>query len=337
MNEHLLLPLLNEAYRLDSLQSEIPDGLLRLLKNQKYHLVGAHSAVKSCRWLREALVNGRPCYKQRFYGIKTHRCVQMTPAVHYCNMHCAFCWRAHSGDKPEIVCRETHDAAWDEPEKIVDECIRVQLKLLTGYKANPKVDKWRFREALKPGHVAISLTGEPTLYPELSELIHLFRKRRFTTFLVSNGTVPEALSELSEKPSQLYVSLCAYDEQSFLRTCRPQSAKAWAQLNETLSLLRTFKCPTVLRLTLARHLNLAHPESYARLIEKANPTYVEPKAYMHVGFSRLRLGYENMPSHAEIRSFAQALAEETGYNVLDEAPDSRVVLLSRLEKAIMLS
>jgi hypothetical protein len=31
------------------------------------------------------------------------------------------------------------------------------------------------------------------------------------------------------------------------------------------------------------------------------------------------------------------LAKETGYNVLDEAPDSRVVLLSRLEKAIMLS
>ena len=114
-------------------------------------------------------------------------------------------------------------------------------------------------------------------------------------------------------------------------------SKAWDRLNETLSLLRTVKCPTVLRLTLARHVNLAHPESYARLIEKANPTYVEPKAYMHVGFSRLRLGYENMPSHDEIRGFAQALAEETGYNVLDEAPDSRMVLLSRLEKAIMLS
>ena len=78
------------------MQSGVSDNLLRLLKNQKYHLVGSHSAVKSCKWLREALVNGRPCYKQRFYGIKTHRCMQMTPAVHYCNMHCAFCWRAHS-------------------------------------------------------------------------------------------------------------------------------------------------------------------------------------------------------------------------------------------------
>jgi tRNA wybutosine-synthesizing protein 1 len=235
------------------------------------------------------------------------------------------------------VWKETPDATWDEPERIFEECLRTQQKLLTGYKANAKVDKWKFREAMKPGHVAISLTGEPTLYPELGELIRLFHKRRFTTFLVSNGTIPEALSKLDEEPTQLYVSLCAYDEQSFLRTCRPQFPKAWARLNETLSLLGSVKCPTVLRLTLARHLNLAHPESYAKLIEKANPTYVEPKAYMHVGFSRLRLGYENMPSHAEIQGFAQALAEETGYNVLDEVPDSRVVLLSRLEKAIMLS
>ena len=261
----------------------------------------------------------------------------MTPAVHYCNMHCTFCWRAHSGDKPDLRWKETPNSQWDEPEQIVEECIKAQLKLLIGYKGNPKTDKWKLREALKPGHVAISLTGEPTLYPQLGELIRLFHKRRFTTFLVSNGTIPEALSKLSEEPTQLYVSLCAYDEQSFLRTCRPQFPRAWTRVNETLSLLQTFKCPTVLRLTLVRHLNLAHPESYARLIEKANPTYIEPKAYMHVGFSRLRLGYENMPSHAEIRSFAEALAKETSYNILDEAPDSHVVLLSRLEKAIMLT
>ncbi len=58
---------------------------------------------------------------------------------------------------------------------------------------------------------------------------------------------------------------------------------------------------------------------------------------MHVGFSRLRLGYRNMPTHKEIRDFAAALAEEMGYNILDEAPESRVVLLSRLEKPIRLA
>jgi len=315
----------------------VPNQLVRVLKTQKYHLVGIHSAVKRCRWLHETLVNDRPCYKQKFYGIKTHRCVQMTPTVHSCNMHCRFCWRVHSGDKQDLKWDETNVTTWDEPEQIVEGCINAQLKILTGYKGNPKTDRWKLREASNPGHAAISLTGEPTLYPHLGELIRIFHRRGFTTFLVSNGTLPEALTKMSEEPTQLYVSLCAYDEQSFLKTCRPQFAEAWTKLNETLSLLLSFRCPTVLRLTLVRHLNIKHPELYARLIEKANPTYIEPKAYMHVGFSRLRLGFENMPSHEEIRAFGEKLASESGYNILDEAPDSRVVLLSRLEKAIRLA
>jgi len=315
----------------------VSNQLIEVLRTQKYHLVGAHSAVKRCRWLHETLVNARPCYKQKFYGIKTHRCVQMTPTVHYCNMHCRFCWRVHSGDKPDLKWEEIRAAMWDEPEQIVEACIKAQIKILTGYKGNPRTDKLKFREALKPGHAAISLTGEPTLYPHLGELIRVFHRRGFTTFLVSNGTVPEALIKLSEEPTQLYVSLCAFDEQSFLKTCRPQIPRAWAKLNETLGLLPSFKCPTVLRLTLVRHVNMMHPELYARLVEKANPTYVEPKAYMHVGFSRLRLGFENMPSHMEISNFAEELSRETGYNILDEASDSRVVLLSRLQKAIRLA
>jgi tRNA wybutosine-synthesizing protein 1 len=232
---------------------------------------------------------------------------------------------------------ETTAAKWDEPEEIVEACVKAQLKLLTGYKGNPKTEKVKFREALRPKHVAISLAGEPTLYPYLGELIRSFHQRGFTTFLVSNGTVPEALTKLTAEPTQLYVSLCAHDEPSFLKTCRPQIPEAWEKLNQTLASLPSFRCPTVLRLTLARHVNMSHPEEYARLIEKANPTYVEPKAYMHVGFSRLRLGFENMPSHEEIRNFAFKLAEETGYNVLKQAPESRVVLLSRLKKPIKLN
>jgi tRNA wybutosine-synthesizing protein 1 len=87
-----------------------------------------------------------------------------------------------------------------------------------------------------------------------------------------------------------------------------------------------------MRMTLARGVNMENIKSYAKLVEKACPTYVEPKAYMHVGFSRLRLNFENMPSHEEIREFAAQLAKETSYSVLDEAEESRVVLLSKLEK-----
>ena len=308
---------------------------MKALKAQKYHIIGNHSAIKRCRWHYETLINDRPCYKQKFYGIKTHQCIQMTPTVIYCNMRCLFCWRIQSGDKG-LVWSEMAPPKWDDPELIIEGCIREKIRMLSGYKGNPKTNMKKYREALTPRHAAISLTGEPTLYPYLGGLIEGFHRRGFTTFLVSNGTNPDALLNLDEEPTQLYISLTAPDEETFIKTCRPMIPKAWDRLMETLSILKSFSCPTVLRLTLVKYLNMKRPDLYAELIKKAEPTYVEPKAYMHVGFSRLRLGYRNMPSHKEIREFAEKLSELTGYKILDEAPESRVVLLSRLEKPILL-
>jgi tRNA wybutosine-synthesizing protein 1 len=307
-----------------------------MLRRQKYHLVGSHSAVKRCRWLYKSIVHNRSCYKQKFYGIKSHQCLQMTPSVLHCTMRCIFCWRAQSGDH-DLRWDETSLPEWDDPEDIIEGCIREQKRILSGYKANIKADQKKCLEAVTPKHAAISLAGEPTLYPHLDGLIKGFHRRGFTTFLVSNGTVPKILSSLSEEPTQLYISVSACDKKTLSQVCRPHVPDAWKKLNETLSLLPSFKCPTVIRLTLARHLNLKHPEIYAQLIRKANPTYMEPKAYMHVGFSRLRLGYNNTPTHPEIRDFAAQLANEMSYNILDEAPESRVVLLSRLEKPIKLA
>ncbi|MEM2412842.1 MAG: 4-demethylwyosine synthase TYW1, partial [Candidatus Bathyarchaeia archaeon] len=314
----------------------VPDSLIEVLKKQRYHIVGRHSAVKRCKWLYEAIVHGRSCYKQKFYGIKSHQCIQMTPALFYCTQRCLFCWRAQSGDL-QITWEETKLPTWDSPEEIVEGCIKAQLAILSGYKGNPKADPQKLREALRPRHAAISLTGEPTLYEPIGELIHAFHKRSFTTFLVSNGTMPSALAKLSHEPSQLYVSVCAPNKETYRKVCRPLIPDAWEKLNETLELLHSFKCPTVIRITAVRGLNMENIEEYAKLIEKANPTYVEPKAFMHVGFSRLRLGYEGMPSHKEIREFALKLAEATGYKVIDESEDSRVVLLSRLEKPLRFS
>ncbi len=318
------------------MQSLVPDEILHMLRRQKYHVVGSHSAVKRCRWLYNSIVHNRSCYKQRFYGIKSHQCLQMTPSVFHCTMRCVFCWRAQSGDH-DLRWDETRLPEWDDPETIIKGCIREQKRILSGYKANSKADQKKRLEALTPKHAAISLAGEPTLYQHLDGLIKGFHRRGFTTFLVSNGTVPETLSSLSEEPTQLYISVSAFDKKTFTQVCRPHVPDAWEKLNETLELLPSFRCPTVIRLTLARHVNLEHPEVYAQLIRKANPTYMEPKAYMHVGFSRLRLGYSNTPTHPEIREFASQLADEMGYNILDESADSRVVLLSRLEKPIKLA
>ena len=58
------------------------------------------------------------------------------------------------------------------------------------------------------------------------------------------------------------------------------------------------------------------------------------KAYMHVGFSGLRLDYSSMPSHGEVQDFAIRLAERTGYRIIDDANESRVVLLSKRGKLL---
>jgi tRNA wybutosine-synthesizing protein 1 len=257
----------------------------------------------------------------------------MTPAAFYCTQQCLFCWRAQSRDL-QASWDELKLPTWDSPEEIVEGSIRAQQAILSGYKDNPKTNKQKLKEASAFKHVAISLAGEPTLYSHIGELIRIFHKRGFTTFLVSNGTVPTTLANLSEEPSQLYVSVCAPDKKTFESVCRPRISRGWEKLNETLEYLPNFKCPTAIRITCASGLNMRNINGYTELIGKSKPTYVEAKAYMHVGFSRHRLGYENMPGHKEIREFSQKLKDLTGYDLIDESAESRVVLLSRLKSSI---
>ncbi|MBN1159983.1 MAG: 4-demethylwyosine synthase TYW1, partial [Candidatus Diapherotrites archaeon] len=62
------------------------------LEKQQYRVVGNHSVVKICEWCKKSLRGEGVCYKQKFYGIKSHRCLQMSPAL-LCDQRCLFCWR----------------------------------------------------------------------------------------------------------------------------------------------------------------------------------------------------------------------------------------------------
>jgi len=317
--------------------AKLPEKLVEAYQHQRYHFIGKAGLVKPCRWLWRSLTTGgsEHCYKQRFYGIRSHRCVQFTP-VPVCSEACLFCWRVQPADLGETW----DELAWsefDDPAKLIDSTIREHKKILTGYWSNHKVNMMMLKEAMNPNHITASLVGEPTMYgaERLSTLFEEARQRGFkTVFLVSNGTFPEVLSKLSVEPSQLYISLCAPDEETYLKVCRPRVKDGWKRLNESIELLRSFKCPTVIRMTLARNFNLKDAQGYSKTILKGESTYLEPKAAMNVGYGLQtgRMKHENMPRHSEILEFSNELSNLTGYAILDDVLKSGVVLMSRLKK-----
>jgi len=299
----------------------------KILKKQQYAIVGNHSGVKLCHWMRQSLLYKRECYKQSFYGIKSHRCLQMTPSINQCNQMCLFCWR-HQG----FTEKEFDEI--DDPKFILEESIKAQQKLITGFKGDERCDMEKWREANNPNMVACSLTGEPTLYPKLSEFFDECHKKNMTTFLVTNGTNPDALKNMDVLPKQLYVSIVAPNETVYKKICSPLIPDGWKRINETLELLPSLDTRTVIRHTLVEGWNIdnRYIKEYARLNKKANPMFVEPKGYVFVGYSRKRMNISNMPPHPNIKKFGDRLADEMGYKLIMEKPDSRVVLLSEKDK-----
>ncbi len=311
--------------------------LAEIMIRQKYHFVGRHTVVKKCYWTHTAIVEGRFCYKCKFYGIESHRDIQMSPVAFWCWNACLHCWRIRPQDIG-IDVDETKMPFYDPPELIVDGIIEAHRRIMSGYYGHPKADPKMVEEAMNPAHVTMSLTGEPTLYPLLSDLIEEIHKRGMTTFIVTRGVRPDVLANLNEEPSQLYISLEAWDKKSYEYFNRPLVPRAWELTLETLEMLSSFSSPTVIRITLVKGWNDT-PEAiknFAKLIEIANPTYVEVKAYMWVGASRERLTRSNMPSHEEVKHVAQQLSELTGYPLYGESKSSRVVLLSAIPKPIRL-
>ncbi len=304
----------------------------KIYQKQGYRLVGTHqhSAVKICQWTKESLRTGRVCYKELWYPpVQSHRCMQMTPYLG-CDCHCVYCWRLHSGDRPELSWKEFPLGVerFDEPEEILRGAIEERKRLLMGWKGNPDVDRKKFEEALQPTMMTMSLTGEPTLYPKVPELVAEAKRRGMITFLVTNGTVPEALRDMNPLPHQLYVSVSAPDEDIYIHVVRPLIKDAWERLNRTLELLPSLETKKVLRLTMIKDRNMTNPEGYAQLIGKADPDFVELKAYEWVGQSQKRLPKKSMPYMKEVEEFATKIAQLTGYVVKAKFEPSGAVLLS---------
>lgn len=282
-----------------------------------------HTAAQTCGWTANALRGEGKCYKNIYYGIESHRCIQMTPVVR-CNERCVFCWRDHAGHAYEL-----DGVEWDDPEAVVDASISLQKKLLSGFGGNEKVPDEVFEQAMEPRHVAISLDGEPSLYPYLPELIDAFHDRDITTFLVSNGTRPEVIRECD--PTQLYISVDAPERHTFDQVVKAMEEDAWERLLETMDILaEKDETRTVLRTTLINGENMHSPDLYAAYYQRADPDFIELKAYMHVGHSRGRLDRDSMPDHEEVEAFAEDVKEYMPeFTECKGVPASNVALLSK--------
>lgn len=293
------------------------------LESSGYRFVGSHNhaAAKICHWTKQSILDRGVCYKEKFYGIESHRCLQMAPAVPNCQQKCEFCWRDLSYTQTQW------DGEYDDPKTIIDEAIEAQNNLLCGFFGNDKANKEKLEESKTPTNAAISLAGEPMLYPEIDELIAEFNRRNFTTFVVSNGQCVDKLKNLENEPYQLYLSLDAPTKKIYNEVCQPQISEGWDNLNQSLDTLASFNSSTCIRTTCVKGRNMINPEKYGELIKKSNPDFVEIKAYMCVGSSRYRLTPDNMPTFDEVKSFAQKIGENCGKKIVNESEVSRVVLL----------
>jgi len=301
------------------------------LENQQYRVVGKHSAVKICHWTKQAIKGVNACYKQKFYGIDCHQCMEMTPAVLWCNNNCGFCWR----NMEHMTTKSVTDDV-DEPRKLIKDMIEARRKLMLGFGGNPNVDKKLYKESAIPTHFAISLSGEPTLYTRLPEMIKILKDeyKARSIFLVTNGQNPEMLERLEKEdalPTQLYISLNAANKETYFKTNRPIEKDYWERYLKTLDVVKRIKgkTRTVLRLTLIKGENMDNPEQYAELFKRADPTFIEMKGFMWLGWSRKRKERSNQPTYDDIKAFSEeCISFYPELKIIDEKVESSICLLA---------
>ncbi|XP_061358074.1 S-adenosyl-L-methionine-dependent tRNA 4-demethylwyosine synthase isoform X2 [Gastrolobium bilobum] len=190
------------------------------LVKQGYKIIGSHSGVKICRWTKSQLRGRGGCYKHSFYGIESHRCMEATPSL-ACANKCVFCWRHHTNPVGKSWQWEM-----DDPIEIVNSAIDLHTNMIKQMKGVPGVTLERLNEGLSPRHCALSLVGEPIMYPEINALVDELHKRRISTFLVTNAQFPEKIKSL--KPlTQLYVSVDAATKDSLKAIDRPLFGDFW--------------------------------------------------------------------------------------------------------------
>ncbi|KAI5300715.1 hypothetical protein KEM55_005610 [Ascosphaera atra] len=279
------------------------------LTKQGYTIVGSHSGVKICRWTKSALRGRGSCYKNSFYGIKSHLCMETTPSLS-CSNKCVFCWR-HGTNPVGTTWR------WkvDPPDMIFNGAKEGHYKKIKLMRGVPGVRAERFQEAMRIRHCALSLVGEPIFYPHINEFLALLHREHISSFLVCNAQHPDQLARL-DRVTQLYVSIDASDRDTLRKIDRPLHRDFWERFMACLDILRGKRDfqRTVYRLTLVKGFNVDEEvRGYADLVEKGLPCFVEVKGVTYCGTSTSAgagLTMQNVPFYHEVVDFVVALNAE---------------------------
>ncbi len=291
------------------------------LEKQQYRMVGDHSAVKVCGWTKNMLRNQGSCYKYKFYGIRSHQCLQMTSSMH-CANRCTFCWR---GEKAPV--QKEWSGKVDEVNFIIDESKKAHINLLQGFGGNDKTSSKIYDQSKEIRHVALSLTGEPVAYPKINELLEEFHKQKISTFLVTNAQYPDQIEKI-KNVTQFYISVDAPNKIKLKEIDQPLFPDFYERLLASLDLMRSATYRTCIRLTLVKGQNDMDIHGYKQLIERGDPDFIEVKGYMHVGASREFLERENMPLHSDVDDFTKQLIEKLDdYEIVSDHTSSRVLCL----------
>jgi len=299
----------------------------QVLTKQGYKIVGTHSSVKMCRWTKAMLRGRGGCYKHTFYGIASHQCMEATPSM-ACANKCVFCWRHHKNP----VGKEWR---WnmDGPETIIEGCLKHHTQMVKQMKGVPGVKPDRYEEGLSPRHCALSLVGEPILYPRINEFLSELHARRISSFLVTNAQFPDRIRQLTPT-TQLYISVDAATPESLKAVDRPIFADFWERFLECIDELKKKRQRTVYRLTLVKGWNMEEMTNYSNLIKRGCPDFIEIKGVTYCGGKRNQLTMQNVPYHHEVVSFSQKIADMTDgqYEIASEHEHSCCVCLANVNK-----
>ncbi len=316
---------------------QIRPAITAQLKKAKYG-VADHSTVGLCHWTKKSFKHEGSCYKHKFYGISTHRCMEFSPAGMYCENRCVYCWRPM--EFYDSMNMDLEQVA--EPVDILTKLMAERKKLINGFYGDSRNDKQRLDESLLPSHYAISLSGEPTMYPKLPEMIKYLNSLEQTksVFLVTNGQEPDMIQKLQDEdalPTQLYLSTNAADYESFMRINKPRYDDSWERWNRTLEMLKNLDTRTVLRITLIRGYNDQKESipAFSRMFDKASPHFIEIKSYMHIGRSTNRLEHENMLDMEEIQQYSKEIVNQSRtFSIMDDSVVSRISVLQNNKRKI---